>query len=184
MSLDRLVEEIRSRGEAERQQESERQAKEEAAIAADRDKRISSAQADARRRTDAEITRERARRVAAAKLQARKSVFEAREREMNDSLEQTRELLAEFTEADDYPKVVKRMVDYATAALGKGTKLMGRSDDAALLKKVAGASFDPTPQSILGGVIAESSDGARRLNLSFDELLRLREPKVRELLGR
>jgi len=32
-------------------------------------------------------------------------------------------------------------------------------------------------------LIAETPDGSRRLNLSFDELLRLREDRVRELLA-
>jgi hypothetical protein len=31
--------------------------------------------------------------------------------------------------------------------------------------------------------VAETPDGSRRLNLSFDELLRLHEDRVRELLS-
>jgi hypothetical protein len=33
------------------------------------------------------------------------------------------------------------------------------------------------------GLLAETLDGDRQLNLSFDELLRLREDRVRELLA-
>ena len=47
----------------------------------------------------------------------------------------------------------------------------------------AGKGFDDTPAPILGGLIAVTSDGSRRLNLSFDELLRLREDQVRTLLA-
>ncbi|MCI4322269.1 MAG: hypothetical protein L3K05_08210 [Thermoplasmata archaeon] len=182
MSLDRLVEEIRLRAEAELRQETERQSAEEAAILADRDARIRTAQEQGRRRAEIEVARERAQKLASAKLQARKLVYEAKERQMNDSLNQTKELLSDFTRSDDYPKVVKRMVGYATDRLGK-PKVFGRTEDAALLKKVAGAGFDPTPQPILGGIVAESPDGSRRLNLSFDELLRLREDQVRGLLA-
>lgn len=183
MSLDRLVEEIRLRAEEELRRESDRQKAEEAQIAADRDQRVAAAKDVAQKRSTLEIARERAQKLASAKLQARKLVYEAKERQMNDSLALTRGLLSEYTRSDEYPKVVKRMVGYASDRLGKSPKITGRSEDAALLKKVAGASFDPAPQSILGGIVAESSDGSRRLNLSFDELLRLREDRVRDLLA-
>jgi V/A-type H+-transporting ATPase subunit E len=183
MSLDHLVEEIRLRAENELRRETERQAAEEAAIVTDRDHRVAIVRDETARRSQLDIARERAQRLAGAKLQARKLVYEAQERQMNDSLDRVRAVLADSTKSDDYPKVLKRMAAYATDALGKGTRLMGRADDAALLKKIAGGSFDPTPQAILGGVIAESSDGSRRLNLSFDELLRLREDQVRALLA-
>jgi vacuolar-type H+-ATPase subunit E/Vma4 len=75
------------------------------------------------------------------------------------------------------------MVGVATSTLGKQLKITGRAEDAAVLAKVAGKSFDPAPQPILGGLIAETPDGRRRLNLSFDELLRLNEDRLRELLA-
>jgi|HubBroStandDraft_4_1064222.scaffolds.fasta_scaffold182362_3 V/A-type H+-transporting ATPase subunit E len=183
MSIDRLVEEIRLRAEEELRKETDRQHAEESRIVSDRDRRISTAQAEAKRRAELEIARERAQKLASAKLQARKLVYEAKERQMNDSIAGTRAILSNYTKSDDYPKLLKRMATSATDRLGKPTKLMGRAEDAALLKKVAGASFDPSPQAILGGLVAESSDGSRRLNLSFDELLRLREDKVRDLLA-
>jgi V/A-type H+-transporting ATPase subunit E len=183
MSLDRLVEEIRRRAEDDLQQQAARQANEEAAVATGRDARIAAVGEQTLRTTEREITRERAQKLASAKLEARKLVYAAEESRMSDALGETRELLADYTDSDEYPKVVKRMVAYASEVLGKSTKVMGRSADAALLKKVAGSGFDPTPQAILGGIVAESADGSRRLNLSFDELLRLREDRVRQLLA-
>ncbi|MCI4324977.1 MAG: hypothetical protein L3K00_03715 [Thermoplasmata archaeon] len=183
MSLDRLVEELRRRAEEDLQKQAAQQAKEEAAIAADRQSRVAAVGEQGRRTAEREIARERAQKLASAKLEARKLVYAAQESKMAGALSETRELLEEYTDSDEYPKVVKRMAAYASDVLGKSTKVMGRSADAALLKKVAGAGFDPTPQTILGGIVAESSDGSRRLNLSFDELLRLREDRVRQLLG-
>jgi len=75
------------------------------------------------------------------------------------------------------------MTEVATATLGKQVRISGRAEDAAALAKVAGKAFDPTPQPILGGLVAETTDRSRRLTLSFDELLRLREDEVRELLA-
>jgi V/A-type H+-transporting ATPase subunit E len=183
MTLDRLVEEIRLRAEEELRTQSALQASEEAAVATDRDARVAAVRDQTQRTAEREIAQERAHRLASAKLQARKLVYEADETRMASALGETRQLLSDYTDSDEYPKVLKRMVAYATGVLGKATRIMGRTEDAAALKKLAGAAFDPTPQSILGGVVAESADGARRLNLSFDELLRLREDRVRQLLS-
>jgi vacuolar-type H+-ATPase subunit E/Vma4 len=182
MSLDRLVEEIRHRADTDLRAQAAKQAADEAAVVADRDARVAAVGEQTGRAAALEIARERAQKLASAKLQSRKLVYEAEESRMASALGETRALLADFTESDEYPKVVKRMVAYATDVLGKSTKVMGRSQDAALLKKVAGAGFDPTPQAILGGIVAESANGSRRLTLSFDELLRLREDQVRQLL--
>jgi len=183
MSLDRLIEEIRSRSEAELRTRAAQQADQEAAVVADRDTRVAAVRAQTKRTAELEIARERTQKLASAKLQSRKLVYEAEETRMTSALGQTRELLENFTDSDEYPKVLKRMIGYATDVLGKSAKVSGRPADAALLKKLAGAGFDPTAQPILGGLVAESADGARRLNLSFDELLRLREDRVRQLLS-
>jgi vacuolar-type H+-ATPase subunit E/Vma4 len=183
MSLDTLVEEIRSKGETELKTILAAQVAEAKKIAEERDRRIREIREQSGKATEAEIVRERAQRIAAAKLQARKMLYEARERRLEEALGETRTMLAEFTSSPDYPGVLKRMVDAATDALGKQVRVSGRAEDAARLQKVAGKSFDPTPKPILGGLVAETVDGNRRLNLSFDELLRLREDKVRELLA-
>ena len=129
------------------------------------------------------MAHERAQRMAAVKLQARKMLYEAREKRLEGAVADTRTLLQEYTRSPQYPAVLRRMVAAATDALGKQVRIQGRGEDASLLAKVAGKSFDPSPQPIVGGLIAETPDGSRRLNLSFDELLRLREDRVRELLA-
>ncbi|MGC2204790.1 MAG: V-type ATP synthase subunit E family protein, partial [Thermoplasmata archaeon] len=149
----------------------------------DRDRRIGEVRTESARATEIEVARERAQRIAAAKLRARKLLYEAREQRLEGALRDTRTLLSDYTGSSDYAAVLKRMVSVATDALGKQVRISGRADDAAKLGRAAGKLFDPTERTILGGLIAETSDGSRRLNLSFDELLRLREDKVRELLA-
>jgi vacuolar-type H+-ATPase subunit E/Vma4 len=183
MSLETLVEEIRQRAEAELRATIESQKVEEARITHDRDQRIAEIRATAQRATEAEVARERAQRVAAAKLQARKMLYEAREKRLEDGLRETRALLAAQTASPSYPGILKRMVEVANDALGRQLRISGRAEDATVLAKVAGKAFDPTPRPIVGGLIAATTDGSRRLNLSFDELLRLREDQVRELLA-
>jgi vacuolar-type H+-ATPase subunit E/Vma4 len=183
MTLEALVEEIRRRGEAELKETLANQRAEASKIEKERDRRVAEIEESSARATEIEVAREKAQRIAAAKLQSRKMLYEAREKRLEEGLRETRELLAAFTSTPAYPNVLKKMVDAATAALGKQLRVSGRSEDAAALQKVAGKSFDPTAQPIVGGLIAETPDGSRRLNLSFDELLRLREDRVRELLA-
>lgn len=183
MTLESLVEEIRRKGREELDGVERENAGEHARILEERDRRVAEVRAQAARASEAEVARERAQRVAAAKLAARKLVYEAREKRLATALEETRGLLGEFTSTAAYARVLERMLATATAALGRPVRVSGRAADAALLKRVAGSSFDPTPRPIAGGLIAETPDGARRLNLSFDELVRLREDRLRERLA-
>jgi vacuolar-type H+-ATPase subunit E/Vma4 len=183
MSLETLVEEIRHRGEADLAAVTARRDAEAAKIVAERERRLRELGSESARATELAIARERAQRLAAAKLQARKLVYEAREKRLTGAVEETRTLLAEYTQSPQYPTALKRMLGAAVAALGKQARISGRSEDASLLARLAGKNFDPTPQAILGGLIAETPDGSRRLNLSLDELLRLREDRVREILA-
>ncbi len=181
MPLEGLVEEIRRRGEAEFATIARALADDAAKIDQERDGRIAALREEARRSAEREAARIRAQRRAAAKLTARKLVYEAREARLQRALDETRTLLRSYTSSPAYAGVLKRMVAAATDELGRGAKVAGRAEDAAALGRLAGKSFDPTPVPILGGIVAETPDGRRRLNLSFDELLRLRSDRVREL---
>jgi V/A-type H+/Na+-transporting ATPase subunit E len=183
MSLESLVEEIRQHAEAELREIADRQATERARLVAERDRRVAEVRAASQRATEAEVARERAQRLAAAKLKARKMLYEARERRIESGLKETRTLLKEYTASSKYAATLKRMVEVAGDALGPQVVISGRREDKSLLARVARRAFDPSPQPILGGIIAETPDKSRRLNLSFDELLRLREDEVRELLA-
>jgi vacuolar-type H+-ATPase subunit E/Vma4 len=182
MSLERLVEEIRSRGEAELKEIEARVASESEQIAKEQDRRIQEIGEAERRHGELEANRERAQRVAAAKLHARQKLYEAREARLQKGVLETRELLRAYAESPPYASVLERMYRVARAELGGSIVVRGRAEDAALLRKVAGSAFQSRAEPIVGGLIAATPDGRRRLNLSLDELLRLREDRVRELL--
>ncbi|MCI4369468.1 MAG: hypothetical protein L3K09_07905 [Thermoplasmata archaeon] len=184
MSLERIVEEILARAEKEYAEEKARVDAELARLTGDRDRRLAQLREEGLRLSTAEAARERAQKVAAAKLEARKLNYLSRERSGSEGLKAVRELLVGFTESEEYPQVLKRMYSVATDSLGKQVKISGRVEDASVLRSIAGKGFDPTPVPVLGGLVAESPEGARRLNLTFDELLRLREDQVRSLLAR
>ncbi len=183
MSLENLVEEIRARGEADLSAVADGRAREEAKVAAERDAKIAQLRAEAARAIELEAARLKAQKLAAAKLAARKLLYAAREQRLGRTLEETRTLLADFTEEAEYAAVLKRMFSSASETLGASLRVTGRAEDGPLLKRIAGKAFDPTPRPILGGLVAETPDGRRRLDFSFDELLRLRGDKVRELVA-
>jgi vacuolar-type H+-ATPase subunit E/Vma4 len=182
MSLESLVEEIRAHGESELKAIADRRDAELRAIAQDRDARVTRVRTEASRLADAEVARERAQRVAAAHLAARRLLYEAQEDRLAEGMARVRQVLADLTEEADYAAILRRMISRSTDRLGKSVRISGRAEDAALLAKLAGRSFDPTARPIAGGVVVETPDGRRRLDLSFDELLRQHADAVRALL--
>ncbi len=183
MSLESLVEEIRRRGEAEFESIASGRAAEESKIDAERGARVAAIREAAQRATAVEVARERAQRVAAAQLASRKLLYGAREARLTAALKETRDVLRDFTDAPEYPATLRAMLRAARSELGDSVRVSGRREDAGALAKLAGRSFDPTARPILGGLVAETPDGRRRLDLSFDELLRLRGDRVRKLLA-
>lgn len=183
MTLERLVAEIQAQGERELAEETRRFEAERTRLLTDRSQRSSAIHDDFRTRAEAEGRRERTQRVAGARMQARKLAYESQESAMVASLRAVRDLLRSFTASEEYPDVLRRMYAVATDELGRDVRISGRAEDAAQLKSLAGRTFDATPLPILGGLVAETPDGERRLTLTFDELLRLREDRVRALLA-
>ncbi|MGI0054473.1 MAG: V-type ATP synthase subunit E [Thermoplasmata archaeon] len=183
MSLDRLVEEIRARGAAEQSKILAKTQAELAQIAEERDRRVVELTTVTERTAAIEATREKTQRVAAAKLRSRQRLYEAREARLKQSLGETRELLARFVQSPEYPQVLERMYRLAQQELGSNVRVRGRSEDSTVLKRIASKAFVAEPEPIVGGLVAESPDGLRQLDLSFNELLRLREDRVRELLA-
>jgi vacuolar-type H+-ATPase subunit E/Vma4 len=183
MTLERLLAEIESKGSAELSAAERRQADTRAGLEQDRERRIKELTESIARAGEEEAIRLRQRQLAGAKMQARKLEYEARERALSSSLDGARRVLGEYTRSSEYSEALKRMYRYATDRLGKDLRVSGRAEDAGLLKSIAGKAFDTAPEAILGGLVAASADGSRRLTLSFDELLRLRESELRELLA-
>jgi vacuolar-type H+-ATPase subunit E/Vma4 len=182
MSLERLVAEIESRVQQEIAGEQARLEAEKTRIEADRSRRIAAIRAEAARMASQSAARERTRRIAGARLAAKKLGYEHVEDRTRQLLEAVKAELAAYAGSPDYSKLVKRMYLVAAGRLGKDLKIRGRAEDARLLRSIAGNGFDDRPLPIVGGFVAETADGNRRLNLSFDELLRLHEDQLRALL--
>jgi V/A-type H+/Na+-transporting ATPase subunit E len=182
MSLERLVAEIESRAQQQIAAEQARFEKEKAEIVADRTRRIEAIRSNALRQATQEAARERTRRIAGARLEAKKLGYEFQEARTQQLLDAVNARLADYTRTPEYPKLLKRMYTSATSRLGKDLKVRGRAEDAKLLRSIAGSGYEDAPLPVIGGFVAQTPDGSRRLNLTFDELLRLREDELRSLL--
>jgi len=178
-----FLDEIRARGKDELEKIANRRASDLAKIAAELESRVAVIRAEGAKATATEIARDRAQRIAAAHLAARRVLYDAREERLEQGLAETRELLAGLCATPRYSAILRRMVAAATFSLGPSARISGRGEDAPLLSRLAGKGFDPTPRTITGGILAESEDGRRRLNLSFEELLRQHSDGVRGLLA-
>lgn len=183
MSLERLVAEIESRAQQQVADEQARFEKERAQILDDRARRVEATRSELLQRASLDASRERTRRIAAARLEAKKLGYEFEEARTREFLDAVRAQLAQYAGTPDYSKLLKRMYAGAVRRLGKELKVRGRGEDAKLLRSIGGSGFDDRPLPVLGGFVAETTDGTRRLNLTFDELLRLREDELRSVLA-
>lgn len=179
MSLDRLVEEVRRlaaqevEGERARFEETTRHLLEERAAA------LKAIQETSQTSTAQEAARIRSAGIARARVESRQLVFEARQRAAERTVADARRRLGEFAGSPEYPALLKELYGHAVGLLGKPLKLSGRAEDASLLKGLAGKGAAPPEEiPVLGGLVAATPDGRRRLDLSFDELLRRREDGV------
>ncbi len=185
MTLEALVKEIEARSskevrDLELKLENERRKVEEVSH---RDTERFRTEAD--RKAQLEAAREKARLVASAKLQAKKLLFEAREKRTATALEEVRGRLSAYAKGPDYPGLLASMVSSGTTVLGSDVKILARPEDVPLLPTKTRSLVDDTrPLRVLGGLIIEKKDGSRSLNYTFEELLRLREDRVREALAR
>jgi vacuolar-type H+-ATPase subunit E/Vma4 len=182
MALDRLVDAIEARARDEIAEEKARIDSEKNRIVSERDRQLQEIGAEAQRRATELAARERTRVVASARLKAKQLDQEAREAVTTALLDVARQELAEFTKDPEYAKLVRRLYKLAVERLGPGCVVRGRAEDGKLLRSIAGSGYSDEPLPILGGFVAATADGRRRLNLSFDDLLRLREDAVRAVL--
>ncbi len=184
MTLEALVKEIETRSAKEvRDLEAKLEAERRAIEEATRQESVR-IRGESEKRAQVEATRERARLVASAKLQAKKVLFEAREKRTASALEEVRARLVAYAKGPEYPGLLSGMVSAGTSSLGNDVRLLVRPEDVPLLPARSRTLVDDgRPLKGMGGLIVEKKDGSRSLNLTFEELLRLREDRVREVLG-
>jgi vacuolar-type H+-ATPase subunit E/Vma4 len=125
--------------------------------------------------------REAARIVESAKLKAKKILFEAINANMDTTFKTIKNEMKTFAQRPEYKETLLRMVSYAKNTLGPDIVIHCREGD----RSVLGAMSVPTIGSSIdtsGGIIAEDNEGKKELDLTFEELLRTSEDRVKGFL--
>lgn len=173
MSLETVVEDIREEAHA-RAEEIEADAEQRAEEIVSEAEREAEAIVDEREREiERQIEQERERRLSSANLEAKQERLAAR-REVLETVRDRVEAELATLEGDRRKELTRTLVESGIEEFDGGEiRVYGRPDDTELLESIL-ENYDATlagERDCLGGVVVESSDSRVRVNNTFDSLL-------------
>lgn len=181
MSLEEILKDIELRGEKElkeltdyyEQKLNDLRAKQDSALKHQQEK-MGKASEEERRTAERTI-------ISSAEMQALNTVRGRESELVSEATGKVELYLKNIKSRNDYPEVLSRMVDIAHGTLGDDCTIFASRDDIQAISKgkskVVEKAVDPH-----GGIIAESSDGSRELNLTISAVLsEIREKIVSRL---
>ncbi|MEM3670751.1 MAG: V-type ATP synthase subunit E family protein [Thermoprotei archaeon] len=115
--------------------------------------------------------------LSSARLEAKRTLLNAQEEYVRAALDKLRAILADYSDTEEYVRTLSAMTEYARSKLGD-LLVKCREKDATFFKSKKIKVVDSSLQSI-GGAIYLSSDEKMEMDLTFEELLRVNEDKVR-----
>jgi V/A-type H+/Na+-transporting ATPase subunit E len=125
--------------------------------------------------------REYARIIEAAKLQAKKVMFDAINANMQSAFNVIKQEIESYAKSPQYKKALETMVNSAKKKLGQNIVVHCSDEDKPTLKDM-GVTLGKSIKT-LGGIIAENKEGTKELDLTFEELLRTNEDKIKSFLS-
>jgi len=168
MSLESVVQVILDRGAAEASQilDAARAERERmlAEVLADAAKALAETEASAR----AEAERKRVQSLARAELESRKLVLAAQKESLDEVYAGA---LAHLGELPDNTELLRRLLEANQEEWRSGGKVYSNPRDEPFVRKIVGSTFAGTIECV-GGVVIESGDGTRRVDLRYDSILR------------
>lgn len=177
MSLDKVVDEILSRGRQEAEEIVESASREREAMLAEVRKEGEALLQEREHQAEKQGERERQREVARAELEAKRIALQAQREVLDAVLDGAKERLLE---ADSRERLTKALVDAHKDEIAVGVVLC-RPGDVALLKGLVKGEVRGELSGI-GGFVVESPDESQRLDLTFETLLdELWEDAVRDV---
>ncbi len=181
MSLEEILKDIELRGENELKELTEYyekklrdlQARQDAALKHQAEK-INKSSEDERRTAERTI-------ISSAEMQALNTVRGRESELVNEAAGKAELYLKNIRNRKEYPEVLSRMVEIAHGTLGEDCTIYASKDDVQAISrgksKIVEKAVDPN-----GGIIAESSDGSRELDLTISAVLsEVREKIVSQL---
>ncbi len=168
MTLDSVIQAIQAKGKAEvdailaeAQAERERSLVE---VRAESDKAL----AEAEVRADGAADRKRVQDLARAELEARKLVLAAQKEVLDDVYQRA---LARLGNLKENPEFLRLLLKANEAEWRGGGKVYSSARDEAAVKGLVGKAY-AGHMDATGGLIIESADGSRRVDLRYESILR------------
>jgi V/A-type H+-transporting ATPase subunit E len=143
-----------------------------------RDEEVSRIIDEARREAAQKAQRESTKALGLAQLEAKKIVMKALEDFLERAMDEIKRYIAEYTQTKEYKKLLTEMYEYAKKRLGTRVVVHCRKEDKAVFEAL-GAKVSTNYVQGLGGAIFESEDGSVELDMTFEELIRLKEDKIK-----
>lgn len=168
MSLESAVQAILEKGKAEASQVLEDARAERERMLADVRAEATKSLADVESQARAEAERKRVQGLARAELEARKIVLAAQKEALDRVYEGTLARLGRLPENADF---VRALLQANESEWRSGGMVYCNARDEAVVRKIVGSSFAGTIDCA-GGVVIESADGARRIDLRYESILR------------
>jgi len=125
--------------------------------------------------------REYARIIEAGKLQAKKIMFDAINANMKSAFAVIEKEIETYTKSPQYKKALETMVNSSKKKLGQNIVVHCRDEDKSSLKDL-GVTIGKSIKT-LGGIVAENKEGTKELDLTFEELLRIHEDRIKSFLS-
>jgi vacuolar-type H+-ATPase subunit E/Vma4 len=146
-----------------------------------RDEELSHIKESSRIQAQSLSERERTRIIGAAKLQAKKMIFDATEKMLEANVSSLQRVMAELAQSKEYEDLLARMAKHASRRLDGRMAVVCRPADSPIFSEL-GIRIASSKLNSIGGFKAESEDGKLELDLTFEEILRNNEEKVRALI--
>ncbi len=168
MSLENVIQVILERGAAEASEILEAARAERERILAEVRAEAVNALAETEATARAEAERKRVQAFARAELESRKIVLAAQKEALDNVYAGALARLGQLPENDD---LLRRLLEVNEAEWRSGGKVYSSLRDEPVVRKIVGTAFAGTIDCA-GGVVIESRDGTRRIDLRYDSILR------------
>src|SRR3712207_6611242 len=101
---------------------------------------------------------------------------------MDSTFELIRQQIKDYVGKPQYQETLQKMISCAEKELGPPITIHCRSQDVSVLKKINENANNGSTINTMGGILAEDERGNREIDLTFEELLRVHEDDIKNLL--
>lgn len=172
MALENIIKEVEERKRKEIERITAEYEAMKQSVESDKEKKIKQIQESFGRRKQEDAKALEKREIDAANMEAKKILRDKITELIDLNVGKSMTFLNTIRDHKEYDKIIKEMAETSKKALGKGCTIRISSKDSQLLGEIKGVNVVEEEVDPFGGIIAESSDGTREMNLTITTLSR------------